>query len=164
MSRRNIPMTHLQLAYDLVMLYKGTDIINYISHAQHEKRNTANVSRVYLLFNRNKHNFRAMLCIKQQLVHVLRDVHLPQQQKACGAGWRHGNFYYTLCTVCTMSSHQHTRTAAPRIRRPSSPHVVVDLVVVEGQEEAQNGNEHDDVARKYQAAGAPLYHCVGCCG
>lgn len=43
-------MTSLVLAYNFVMLYKGIDIINYFSHAQHEKRNTAEASsRVHIL-------------------------------------------------------------------------------------------------------------------
>lgn len=44
----------------------------------------------------------------------------------------------------------------------ASPHVVVDLVVVEGQEETEDGDEDDDVAGENEAARTPLDHRVGC--
>ena len=40
---------------------------------------------------------------------------------------------------------------------PHAPARVVEpVLVVEGDEEPKDGEEHDDVAREHQAAGAPL--------
>lgn len=72
--------------------------INYISHAQHENCNTADILRAPFELSQQA-QFLAPLSIKQQL-HILRNVHLPHLAKLAGQDGE-GNFitHYVQCAL-----------------------------------------------------------------